>query len=61
MEHSAIIRSTLDRRSFLSWSSTLALAGTATAFMPAGAWARAGRVALGQARVSIPVDRSPCG
>lgn len=41
MEHSVIVRSTLDRRSFLSWSSAMAMAGAATAFLPAGAWARA--------------------
>lgn len=41
MEHSAIVRSTLDRRSFLGWSSAMAMAGAATAFLPSAAWARA--------------------
>lgn len=40
MEHSAIVRSTLDRRSFLGWSSAMAMAGAATAFLPSAAWAR---------------------
>lgn len=41
MEQSAIIRSNLDRRSFLGWTGTAAMAGALSAFMPAGAWARA--------------------
>jgi CubicO group peptidase (beta-lactamase class C family) len=41
MEQSAIIRSNLDRRSFLGWTGTAVMAGAVSAFMPAGAWARA--------------------
>lgn len=41
MEQSAIIRSNLDRRSFLGWTGSAAMAGAVSVFMPAGAWARA--------------------